>query len=469
MKNKYKKIAAAAAILAVFLVAAWSLQYNGQHFEIDKKAFKPESSFENLMKEQYGRLDYLAEADRYHITTNLGKEVEVPKMRRAITFHKIWLNNMGTYLLYSLNIRQDDKKPKDLPKLHFNKVIFNLDNGKRKTINTPNWIDTGRNTLDHDFYRGIFFQPQMGFSNDQYHKYQTMLEHVTSVTLMNPKLISSDKEVTLKDIVLPANLNKDKWLIKKARLDQSWEVSPKLKVHFTSYEKYYNYTKVNVELTGGDKYRFAGAEVTYLDPDKPIYDQSYEDRTGLLKENILGIPSGMSTIQMIMEGYKVNTGKTLSISLDNQAIKQAMKDNPNEKKISEIGNSVIFVGRSEVDPRPGHTVISLKFKYKDPSKPYIVDLWPKTKKEAQEIKAHGYSLQNYQILSITDDKGKELPNVEIGNDYTQHDGQVVDLIVENKNIESAKRLDISISNIVNFKKVENPKFILDLEKIRSIS
>lgn len=131
MKKRVKKIMLAAAILLILFIIIEVIQFKQNHFNVDKETFAPRSSLDEVLKEQYKKIEGLAAADKYHITTESNKKINVPNMRRSITFDKVWLNYGGVYILYSITIRQDDKNLAAIPKMTFDKVILNMDDGKR--------------------------------------------------------------------------------------------------------------------------------------------------------------------------------------------------------------------------------------------------------------------------------------------------------------------------------------------------
>lgn len=462
LKSKYKKIGAAVVILLLFLAISLVMQYKNSHFEVNQKVFHSEKSFEKVMGKQYEQVEDLSLADKYHITTEPNKEIQLPNMKRQLTFHKVWLSRKGIYFLYSSNIHQNDKKLSDLPKLTFDKVIYHLKNEEDITVDTPGKRDTGNETFDRELYRGLFIFQQTAFDNPiEFGKQQSKLAHVTSMTLVRPTVFTENGQKILNDIQLPVSLNKDKWLIKTAELDQSWQVSPQLKLDFTSYKQYFDHAEVTVKQTGSDKDSFARAMIMHTDlgeGTKPIYDQE----TALLKGHPLDLSNEMPKVKLEMDGYGVFVNEPLTFSLDKDIIEKLRKEKVGHGiKVARFAGADVYVEQEPIAYSEKSTVLSIMFKYDDNHYPHIGQLWPVM---SNKVKGNGAISNdtNLQSISLKGEQGKDLVNVEIQRSARQSDGQIIDIILSKEELKSKNRLDITIKNIINTKKAAKPTMILDL-------
>ena len=259
-KQLIQKGAIVVIVLLLFVAFIQYREYKNTHFAVDQKTFHVKNSMDQIMQDIYQEYPSLSLEDAFHygIGVDVSKDIPLVNERRDIKIDKVWLNFGNIFLLYSVDLLKGDKSLKEIPSLKVGKIIMHRDNG-------PDFIATmdsndlspkkDMETYNHRVYQ--HFLKAYNFSNvtftsvdDVKHFKENYLDHVTSITLDNVKMVLGKKETALNNIKLPVSFNFDKYSVKTIPINKEIHLGDTL-VKIKDYQKFFDHGELNYEAVNG--------------------------------------------------------------------------------------------------------------------------------------------------------------------------------------------------------------------------
>ncbi|TLS38233.1 hypothetical protein [Pseudalkalibacillus caeni] len=185
-------------------------------FKVNEDEFTVFEEKEAMFEEVYKGKASTALAASYGLVKKLDLEFPLIEARRTVSIEQAWYSQEGLFLLYSLELKKEDRNESDIPYLWFDELSFQKEGEKEVRLPVEksnesiyqNWLTPGV-VYKHRIYRGVLVRPD--YARVAYDKSQTLWEwgKTDSLALVSPSLQNREKDQTfkLKDISLPIKAN----------------------------------------------------------------------------------------------------------------------------------------------------------------------------------------------------------------------------------------------------------------------
>lgn len=495
IKKQFKKL------IPVVLIAIGNFyQDKEQVIQVDPEKFNIVDSEDKLI-DFYDKYVYgLRLAKQFNRVLEYDMEFPIIKDNRTLRIEEAWYYIDRLFIAYSLDLKQSDGSPADIPSLYVENVTLDTLSGQPQnyTVNKTEYSHRLFKALEkgvvfnNRIYKGTFIRPDIN-SQSEYQEFINGVE-LKKIVLNDPTMKKNDENIQLEDITLndiKYNFVEDEALT-TISIDQDTRLTNGDIIHWDNLKIGLLHSKLNFNMEPVDaKIRSLNLDIEI--PDKKNHMEDYlklnqgeffinnvGDKTSISIPSISCLPEFI-TLRLREAEYVGDESIKFNIpkkdlnayfeSLDTMEGGESYTPTENEvgKTMDYLFTYNGLIGEKErlnlqigVKPRNDNAqVYSVLFMLNDVYEAQIED-----------SKEHGgnpfFDFRGYlrdPVIKITDDKGQE---VEYDRRYAipNSKGQTQNILIKNLTmIKNAQNLNVEIFNIPERVEIEhNEKIKIELNK-----
>ncbi|WP_257350455.1 hypothetical protein [Pseudalkalibacillus decolorationis] len=429
-------------IAVFFLISEWFKHNEETSFAVDTDAFNVVESKEALEKKLIAGMKFydsetLKKVYEHDFATDLDHvEVSILESNRKLRIEKVWEDNLGFLVTYSLNLLPDDKKPGSVPYLSMNRISLQakgkdpLELGIDVSIsNSPyRWVSEGI-VYENRLYRMIWIdtkkteQTNQTLTNwvkdeDQLKSTEDAIRLIEDVSFEEIELVHITKEKSatkVDDITFHMDLGKRNKVLKSIKLNKKVDIGSGNHVLFKRLDVYLKNSRLYLE--------FPNQSETFQKITFKIND--YVHTSGLLQngngEFYLIVPN----MEPIAGDNKLNIQLINGINPSEKEIKFTItaKELHSFKKVvkDKAANPIANTTQLLIDHKVGNygenefvlkklvkkgRTVGYELYVNNKNKRYV-DIWFMTKEQKEKIPKK-YRAGNQPMLEVTDRNGTPL-------------------------------------------------------------
>lgn len=204
-KSTLIKVGIVAFLLLIVVGYNIYLKWDKANFAVDSDAFDVQDSFEEVMEDEYERIDGLKLADEYDKVKNVDIKKDLPPLGRDLQIHKMWVATDYYFILYSISLKEDDESASDVPELDFSEGILHTPEDQSSPLETAgadefdssNDEDKGKGKVfDNRLYRGLMVKPDFEGLEEEVggQDFAQFMDDVNEISLSNASLKKSGND-----------------------------------------------------------------------------------------------------------------------------------------------------------------------------------------------------------------------------------------------------------------------------------
>ena len=344
---------------------------SGPTFEVNEE-FKQLESEEKAMEKISNQLTNSILPVEHHLFSEVDEKALLLNEQRTLKIEKVWYQFHSLFVIYSIDLRQDDKRDLDIPYLTFpsltlhskeDAVTFNVN---KKTHSVTNWLPQGY-VYDYRMYRGIAVNLSSLESSADKIQEITQWNEIDQLTIADPEMIhgARDSGADLDQLVIDTSLQtKYAESLKTFALNETTNVTDNLKINWDELELTTEHSNLTFHTDDSNK-TLQGITLGIASNDELAQKKNYAvQRNGEEYEiNLDQFPKTPESIQIEVRGLVfTDDSKPLTYTITNKELQKikALKENQdyevNKRIGSKNGMDVSFGGISKSDPRSRSSV-----------------------------------------------------------------------------------------------------------------
>ncbi|MCA0989064.1 hypothetical protein [Guptibacillus algicola] len=486
-KKNIPKLLVVLVVFAGFLLYMnWS-QNEQPTFQVSEE-FQQVDTEKELMDEITSKLTRSELATDYELFTDVDYEKILMEDRRALRIEKAWFRQGILQLIYSIDLRQEDKKISDVPYLMFEDLTLKA-GGKNHKLNLTkqetNWLVKG-NVHNYRLFRGVNIR--LTGSEGNFEEIKKVMENDTidQIVIDQPEMIhgSYENKKTLEpmeiDVSLSTNPNEE---LESIALNQSTTLSDGRTIDWEALTLSIDNTKLSFQLKNTDR-PLQGLKLRITKPNGEVFEDQVSvgssKEKGHYEVNIREFqefPHEFSIEVTALEFMEEGTPMTYTIS--KETIEQGLaldKGNSQsiEKKIgSKNGMGIFFEGLSNNNTYggPNQDVLGISVGIEDAADKQFNTWFNYVTEGMQNLKYNVtgesdsavYHYMRGPLIEITDQNGSIIePH---GSSLSPSpDKEVQNILIDREAFRNASEINLKISHFPLYESVESEKVTFTLTK-----
>ncbi len=339
---------------------------SGPTFEVNEE-FKQLESEEKVMEKISNHLTNSILPVEHHLFSEVDEKALLLNEQRTLKIEKVWYQFHSLFVIYSIDLRQDDKRDLDIPYLTFpsltlhskkDAVTFNVN---KTTHSVTNWLPQGY-VYDYRMYRGIEVNLSTLESDADKIQEITQWNDIDQLTIADPEMIhgARDNGADLDQIVIDTSLQtKYAESLKTFALNETTNVTDNLKIKWDELELTTDHSNLTFHTDDTNK-TLQGITLAISSNDELAHEKNYAvQRNGdEYKVNLNQFPKTPDLIKLEVRGLVfTDDSEPLTYTITNNELEKvkALKKNQDyvvKKRIgSHNGMGISFGGISTSNPR----------------------------------------------------------------------------------------------------------------------
>jgi hypothetical protein len=451
--------------------------------KVDPEKFTIVDSEKELVDKFAPHIEGYKLATEYDLVKEFDKEYPIIELNRTLRIEKAWYMMDRLFVVYSFDLKNGDKDPKDIPSLTVKNLTFNTSDGGTEKLAARNgeYNRGGFNDIEKGFVlNNRIYKGQVLFANETYEKlFQKLMdgEEIETIVLNNLTLKEEQpngNEIAMKDIALDLNFNfLESQILDEIAIDKEVKLVNGDRIKLTKFQLgiynnavYFSADTSNKSIRNFDVDVAFPSDMELSEEMKDYFSRSFHITYDQEGKRLLYIPGFEEIPEYITLNFKAAeyTGtEIIEFTITEQELKSFLTSSTEQWDYERLVGKTkdfefVFAGISHTDLN-GPENMSIKIGVNTLNKQNkLVDMYftqhqeyEESLKRAEEFADKDpyakYWLETVgPIIKITNDKNEEL--LTHGN-YVDGDGssQYQSIILDEDAIRSAKELHVKIFKI----------------------
>jgi hypothetical protein len=413
------------AFIGIFLLAGFALytQYEKNAepvWKVNEDHFDVVHTLQDGMRKEYAKYEELKMLDHYDLLTDPKKTIPIKSDQRTLKVEKIWPMHNRFYILYSVDLKKQDKDEKDVPRLSVKKMRFTTKVGKKESIIGMDAIENAGQSrgigfvFKHRLYRSTMLVPKLETINVQQ---RSDLFFSSSVELTDTELSTRDGFQPFANLSFKVSSEKSyEQVLESFPVNKEFSYKKGKKAAFKSYDVLLYNRQLNLEINEiGSLVGFSGW---------------YKEKSFPENWTIVGTEEKGYSLPLAGDPFKFSEKKEdkASITLTNAIHKseESFQFSVSKEDIAYVNNGgsieknevigtfhdtdIVYEGITYFNRAPSIIIGMLKQTETDED---LLQLRPDWNYEASRFPEEYMRLYKRNLVSLTDDQKNRLTNFQV--------------------------------------------------------